>query len=303
MQVIEKELPLYRIHYYNDFVYKVVKFKRSPNPCVRLSDDREEPDGKFSQSYSRAKSMLLQYALCNKWDYFITITVDKEKHDRYDLKATRRYIAQWMLDYRKKYESEIKYVLVPELHKDGAVHYHGFVRGIDSSHLTPFVRGIHPRNLVDAGYVNFGLLARDIGFVSLSPIKNPLGAAFYMSKYITKEMAGSGFYEHLYFASRGLRRARAASDVYAYDPVLESFLQVEGDFCRTGWAISTSFDWTFPFSFDFAEAVVDDYIDFAPMPEEDAEAFTAAFEALYGEQLDLFVDCWIPSSLTGEGCV
>lgn len=165
MQTYGCELPLYRIHMYNEFVYKVVKFKRSPSPSVHVTpeESREDPDGKFSQSYSRARSMLLQYALCNTWDYFITITVDGKLHNRYDLGSTRSLLSQWFLDYRKKYGVNIKGVLVPELHKDGAIHYHGFISGIKPDHLTRFVRGLHPLRLVSGDYFNFGLLAQDFG--------------------------------------------------------------------------------------------------------------------------------------------
>lgn len=262
MPVYERELPLYRIHYYNDFVYKVVKFKRSSMPSVHVTpeESREDPDGKFSQSYSRAKNILLQLALCNKWDYFITVTLDERLHNRYDINGAMSALVRWMIEYRREYKTNVKYVFIPEFHKKGGVHFHGFISGVRPDHLTAFVRGLHPLRLVDGDYFNFGLLAKDFGFVSLCPVKNPIGAAFYMTKYITKEMARSGYYEHLYAPSRGLNRSRPTADCYAYNSVLESYLQSESDFCCTGWAIGGSIDWTFPFSIDHAEIIVDDYL-------------------------------------------
>lgn len=241
MTFYEQEQPLYRIHYYNDFVFKVVKFKRASSSFVRLSDDREgereDIDGKLSQALSRARSMLLQYALCNRWDYFITITVDPERFDRDDLHGIRKYLAQWVRDYRKQYGSEFKYVLVPELHKKGGWHFHGLVSGIRSDHLSDFILGLHPTDLVRGQYRNFGLLSKAVGFCSLSQIKNLLGASFYMTKYLTKDMVVSGFYEHLYFACRGLHKSRPVSELYHYDSSLEDLLQVESDYCCSGWAI------------------------------------------------------------------
>ena len=221
MAICEVERPLYTIHYYSEFVYKVVKFKRSGSSVyLGSSEDREEARGKFSQALSRARSMLLQYALCNKWDYFITVTVNPDRFHREDLPAIRKYLSQWFRDYRKEWGA-IKYVLVPELHKKGGWHFHGFISGIAPQHITRFVAGIHPFRLVHGDYYNFPRLSQAIGFVSLSPVLNPIGAAFYMTKYITKDIAVSGYYDHLYYVCRGLNTARPVADVYQYSQKLE----------------------------------------------------------------------------------
>lgn len=258
MAFYERELPLYRVHYYNEFVYKIVKYKRRYSGFGRLPEEREEaPEGKFSQALSRARSKLLQYALCNEWDFFATITVSPERFERTDLQSIHKYLSQWFLDYRKRYGSEVKYVLVPEVHKKGGWHFHGFIRGIKAEHLSRFVAGVHPVKLVNGDYYNFGRLSEAVGYVSLSPVKNSVGASFYMMKYITKEMVVSGYYEHLYFACRGLNTARPAADVYAYNQRLEGLLQAENDFSCTGWAIGEGIDWKFPFTLEFAEFPVD----------------------------------------------
>lgn len=253
MEVLEKIHPLYTVYWYTDFLYRVVKFKRSScGFCFRSDDDdRECPLDKFAQSYCRARSMVLQYALCNKWDYFITITVSPERFDRWNLDAIYKYLSQWIRDYRKKYERNVKYVIVPEKHKDGAWHFHGFISGVAPDHIMPFVKGMHPQKLVDAGYFNFPLLAQSVGFVSCAPIRDPVAASFYISKYVTKEHARDGFYEHLYYCSRGLNHARPVADAYAYEPILESSLEFDNDFCSCGWVRGQ--DFTFPDSFELRD--------------------------------------------------
>ena len=80
--------PAYTIHRYRDDIYKVVAFKGNRDPDVMYVRDREEQqhnDAKLDSNFSRARSMVLQYALCNPWDYFFTGTLDREKMDRYDL--------------------------------------------------------------------------------------------------------------------------------------------------------------------------------------------------------------------------
>lgn len=265
MEVLEKLQPLYTVYYYTDFLYRVVKFKRRSD-CIRVSDQEEVelPLDKFAQSYCRARSMVLQYSLCNKWDYFITITVDPKKFDRWCLDDIYKYMSQWFRDYYKKYGSKIRYVLVPEHHKDGAWHFHGLISGICPSHISSFVPGIHPQKLIVAGYQNFGKLASVVGYTSLSPLRNPVGAAFYVTKYITKEHARSGFYEHLYYCSRGLSTARPVADCYFYEPRLEDSLEFDCDFCACGWLRNEDFsfamlDYFEPRNFD----------SFIPVPEQE----------------------------------
>lgn len=58
--------PVYSIHRYTDEIYKVVAFKGHRDPdfaCLR--EEAQHYDTKLDNSFSRARSMVLQYALCN----------------------------------------------------------------------------------------------------------------------------------------------------------------------------------------------------------------------------------------------
>ena len=69
--------PLYSIHQYSEEIYKVVAFKgvRDPaNPRVRDKEHEQHYDAKLNEAFCRAKSLVLQYALCNPWDFFFTGT-------------------------------------------------------------------------------------------------------------------------------------------------------------------------------------------------------------------------------------
>lgn len=255
MQVSERILPLYTVYHYTDFLYRVVKFKRCRDglvlrdPDYEFDYDQEHEQGsqeRFLQSYSRSRSKVLQYALCNVWDYYVTITVDPKRFDRWDLDAIWNHLYKFFCFYSRTY-SRLSYLFVPERHKDGAWHFHGFLSGILDSHLFPFIPGLHPQKLIDAGYFNFPALGQVIGYVSLGELREPLKAGFYIAKYITKEHAHDDFYQHLYYHSQGLRTARPVSDCYCSNPVLESCLSFESDYVCCGWACLESPDFTFPF--------------------------------------------------------
>jgi len=74
--------PLYSIHQYSDEIYKIVAFKgvRDPDLAhVRDKENEQHYDSKLNEAFCRAKSMVLQYALCNPWDYFFTGTLDETR--------------------------------------------------------------------------------------------------------------------------------------------------------------------------------------------------------------------------------
>lgn len=234
-------VPRYSVKHYRDGFYKLVRFNRGFCPRLPNDDKVLEPDreveGKFSQSLSRARSVVLQVGLCNHWDYFFTGTVNPSWFDRHDLDGFYKVFAQWIRDCRKKYRCKIEYCFVPERHKDGAWHLHGFVRGIPDSMIVPFVPGVHPQKLIANGFMNWGAYSQKFGFCSLAPIRDEIGAAFYITKYLTKDTGNSvsDFGRHLYYASVGLKRADPMGFIYGEYPQLDSCITTVNQFCGFGY--------------------------------------------------------------------
>ena len=248
--------PLYTIHQYSEDIYKVVAFKGNRDPDRVFVRDREEErhnDTKLDSNFSRARSMVLQYALCNPWEYFFTGTLDRAKLDRYDLDSYAGTLMQFIRDKRKKYSAKFQVLLVPEHHQDGAWHIHGLVHGLPDSVLCPFAPPA-PKKLIKGGFFNWPDYMQKFGFCSLAPIRDPIATAFYISKYVSKELArrGGDLGKHLYFHSRPLRKAEKASDVYLYNPGLDECCTHDYDFCKTGMV--SGVPWTFPYQWDGAEA-------------------------------------------------
>lgn len=81
-----------------------------------------DKDSNIARSKRRAKTALLDYVLCNDFKCFVTLTLSPDNIDRTDYNAIIKKLNTW-LDNRVR-RCGLKYVGVPELHKDGAVHFH-----------------------------------------------------------------------------------------------------------------------------------------------------------------------------------
>lgn len=95
--------PLYTIHKYREDTFKVVCFKRNLDSDglalrVRDPDEFQHNETKLDNNLSRARSMVLQYALCNLWEWFFTGTLDKRKYDRFNLDKYMIDLPQWVRD-------------------------------------------------------------------------------------------------------------------------------------------------------------------------------------------------------------
>lgn len=263
---LDQALPDYRIFRYTDRVYKLVKFKRkSSYTSLRRKSEKPKYNDKLAASLARTRRVILEYALCNHWEYFCTFTISKDKYDRQNLEVWRDSFLQWIRDQRKK-GIPIVYVLVPERHKDGSWHMHGFFSGITLelvSFKTERKQGLKvPNKLVRGDFFDWPAYREKFGFCSFAPIRDPVASAFYVLKYLTKDMQASSLSVglHLYYASRGLNRSTIQAEVYGWSKYLDSFLENDYQFCRTGMTkVRDSLDWTFGL----------DYVDFEPLFEPD----------------------------------
>lgn len=258
--------PLYTIHQYREDIYKVVCSKRNLGAdglYLRDPDEFQRNENKLDNNFSRARSMVLQYALCNPWDYFFTGTLDRAKQDRHNLDTFASRLMQFIRDKRKAYQAKFQVLLVPERHENGAWHIHGLVYGLPPSALIPFycmrqMGEFVPDKLVNGGFFNWPDYMGKFGFCSLAPIRDPIATAWYITKYVSKDLSrrAGDLGKHLYFHSRPLRTAERVSDVYAYNRQLEDYCVNDYDFCKTGMVENAA--WYFPYVWDGAEFPVEE---------------------------------------------
>ncbi len=143
----------------------------------------------------KIKTKIKDYILCNDFDYFWTLTFDS---DRYNYTVAFEKMGKWLEKMRKKY-GKFNYIMIPELHKDGAIHFHGVTGGLNAVVRDSGVKhkGVKVYNCTDWQH----------GFTTLTRVRSKEKTATYVTKYVTKEMQNSivGKGKKKYWCSRGLR--------------------------------------------------------------------------------------------------
>lgn len=134
---------------------------------------------------NRAKRQVFDLAACNDFDTFITLTLSPDKINRYDYKAAARKLSQW-LDNRVRRKG-LRYLIVPEYHKDGAIHFHGL---INAEAVKLSYSGKRDRK---NGKAIYNVTDWKLGFTTAEKLTGEYTAVcHYISKYVTKQVVSTG---------------------------------------------------------------------------------------------------------------
>ena len=99
----------------------------NPSPKGRREKPQNPDNPSREDSVRRAKNKVFDIAMMNSFDYFVTWTLNKEYIDRYDSVAVKEKLQSFLRN--KVYRNGMKYLLIGEHHKDGAIHMHGLISG------------------------------------------------------------------------------------------------------------------------------------------------------------------------------
>lgn len=206
-------------------------------PKKSYSDKNTVNDVKLLNNLTRAKNKILEYALCNPWDYFVTLTINKDKHNRYDLPTFYNKFTHFIRNNYNRKGCKIDYLFVPEKHKNGAWHLHGFIKGLPDDALYEFKLSQkiphYIRNKIKNGELIYNWLAYadKFGFNDIEPIKSHAKASYYVTKYITKDLQHNvtKLGGKLYYNSLHLQRAEVVAKGEYKGSLVFDFAN---DFCK-----------------------------------------------------------------------
>lgn len=152
--------------------------KRGRKPAHE-DDAANEPDpANVERARRRAKAKVFDLMWSNPdFVWFVTLTLSKEQIDRYDYKTIVKKMGTWLDNSVRR--KGLKYLLVPEQHKDGAYHFHGFFNDVFPVEFSG--------RYDDGGRPIYNLPAWKFGFSTLiQPTGSKLKTLRYVAKYVTK---------------------------------------------------------------------------------------------------------------------
>ena len=156
-----------------------------PSPAPRKA--AEPSPENVHRAQTRARASVRQLALANDFKWFVTLTLDPAKVDSKDPAEVVKKLSQWCSNQVTR--RGLRYILVPERHKKGGIHFHGFfndcLRAVDSGHKD---RKGHPV---------YNLPGWTLGFTTAIELYDDYHSAVgYVCKYIGKgsEKIGGRWY-------------------------------------------------------------------------------------------------------------
>lgn len=169
-----------------------------------------------ARSKRRARAAVSDLVLSNDFKYFVTLTLDPAQVNRYDSFEVTKKLNRWLDNQVRR--KGLAYVLVPELHKDGAIHFHGFFNdalSVMDSGTVSMPGGGKPRRprskrqreqwLTDGGHVVYNLPGWTLGYTTAIELYGERRAAVgYCCKYITKAQVKVG--GRWYYSGGALQR-------------------------------------------------------------------------------------------------
>lgn len=180
-------------------------------------------DGKaedVERARRRARAAVADLGRANAFRYFVTLTLDASRIDRYDESITVKELRRWLSHQVQR--RGLVYVLVPERHKDGAIHFHGLINDalplVDSGTVKRSGGGKpqRPRSkreraawIDSGGQVCYNVPAWSWGFSTALELQGDYRKAVaYVCKYIGKDSEKIG--GRWYYSGGQLKRPEAS---------------------------------------------------------------------------------------------
>lgn len=194
------------------------------SPRFRYMGSRGESSGRETETSDKAQEertrrqiyairrKIKGYAFSNSFRWFVTFTYNPEKVNSSDYETAKNTLLKWCRKMRDKY-GQFGYLMIPELHKSGAVHFHGLLGDIPARFVEaktqktgkPIIR--HDRQV-------YNLTDWEYGFSDCEEIESPERAASYITKYVTAALLTD---KKMYNKKRYFNSQRLAKPVVAFD--------------------------------------------------------------------------------------
>ena len=169
--------------------------------------EEERKRKRYNNLYNAKQNVIdLAYhnALIKEWEWFITLTFDPGEINPKDYDQVSEKLSMF-LDNLKHQNKDMRYIILPELHKSGAVHYHGIFANVPNLKIQEARNPKNNRLIYQNGTKIYNITNYKYGFTTASKIKNQEAVSVYVSKYMTKDLIDIN-YKKRYWSSKNLKR-------------------------------------------------------------------------------------------------
>lgn len=134
-------------------------------------------------SNSRAKNNVYRIARSNTWDWFITLTFDRNKTDASDYDMIIYRLEKFLNNLQQRKCPDMKYLIVAELHADQKhYHFHGLLANVDALRFR-YWKTDKKKNMPIYNIVDWKL-----GYTTATRVRDSNRVSSYITKYITKNV-------------------------------------------------------------------------------------------------------------------
>lgn len=131
-------------------------------------------------SITRTRILISDICVCNNFDLFCTFTFDPKRVNSFNILQCRRMMNTWIRNAKQRHSPDLSYLIVPELHESGRIHFHALLRGFNGA--------LKDAKLQQNGRDVYNIKNWRFGFSTAVKIDNILAVSRYIRKYITKDM-------------------------------------------------------------------------------------------------------------------
>lgn len=172
-------------------------------------------------SRNRTIQNIYNYARANKWEFFVTLTFSPDKVNRFEYGECTKKLSQWLKNLKKEFP-DMYYLMVPEIHKDGAWHFHGLMHGISdcmefSGHYTKNKQPIY-----NIGKYHFG-------WSTATEVDTQEACCKYLTKYITKDLCEVTKGRKRYWVSRNCNKPIEETQCLSYTDADQLYMELLED--------------------------------------------------------------------------
>lgn len=228
------------IEYFHCPIKRTVKEKENTITSVIqkqiLSDMNDTKDNEKSTFFSvnRSKRNLYHIARSNVWEYFITLTFNRDYTDASNYDEVSKKVRHWLSNLKLRASPDFKYIVVPELHKDGInYHFHGLISNIGNLYISDSGK------IDKSGKIIYNLPCWKWGFSTATKIESNERVTNYLGKYITKDLMNRLKNKKRYYASQNVNLAPVFEENINRDDLYDYF---EADKIKSLKTIGTGYN-------------------------------------------------------------